>query len=104
MLQTGYLVFSFGGVMLKFASRYPLFSLPFMLLCAGSLFCVSVFALIWQQVLRRFDLMAAYAWRGTLFLWTFLWAVLFFGESVTTSNLLGVFAIVSGMILVVRSE
>lgn len=90
--------------MLKFASRHPLFSPGYLTFCAGSLLCVFFFALIWQQVLRKYDLMAAYAWRGVLFLWTFLWSVLFFGESVSANNVLGVGLILAGMMLVVRGE
>lgn len=104
LLQLGYFVFSLGGASLKFASRHPLFSPYFVALCSGSLLCVFLFALIWQQVLQKYDLMVAYAWRGTTFLWTFLWAVLFFGESITLSNIIGAAIIVAGMIMVVRDE
>ena len=104
LLQLGYFIFSLGGVMLKFASRHPVLSLHFLLLCTASLLCVFFFALIWQQVLREFELMTAYAWRGVLFLWTFLWAVLFFGESVTLNNVIGASVILCGVFLVSRSE
>jgi drug/metabolite transporter (DMT)-like permease len=104
LLQSGYLVFSFAGAMLKFASRHPFFSPRYLAFCAGSLLCVFFFALIWQQVLRKYDLMTAYAWRGVLFLWTFLWSVLFFGEIVTANNVLGAGIILAGMMLVVRGE
>ena len=104
ILHVGYLIFSLGGVMLKFASGYTLFSFPFFLLYAGSLFCVCIFAFIWQQVLQRYDLMAAYAWRGVMFLWTFLWSVVFFGEQITMNNILGAVIIVAGMMLVIKSE
>ena len=104
LLQLGYLVFSLCGVMLKMASQYPLFSSSFLLLYIGGLFFVFLFALIWQQVLRRYDLMAAYAWRGAMFLWTFLWSALFFGEKITPNNVFGAIAIVAGMTLVIKSE
>lgn len=104
LLQAGYFVFSLCGVSLKFASQYPVFSKEFFLLYAAGLFCVLCFALIWQQVLRAYELMIAYAWRGILFLWTFLWAVLFFGESVTMRNVLGSVVVLCGLLLVCRSE
>ena len=103
-LQLGYFIFSLGGVMLKFASRHPVMSFPFLLLYTASLLCVFFFALIWQQVLREYELMTAYAWRGVLFLWTFLWAVLFFGESVTLNNVIGAAVILCGVFLVNRGE
>lgn len=39
--------------------------------------------------MREYELITAYAWRWVLFLWTFLWAVLFFGESVKLNNAIG---------------
>jgi len=105
LLQVGYFIFSLGSVAFKLASQYPFWSFPFFFLCISSLlFCTLPFALIWQQVLRRYDLMVAYAWRGTLFLWTFLWAVLFFGEKIYINNLLGAGIIFIGILLVVSDE
>ena len=104
MLQVGYLIFSFCGVFLKFGARHPFFSKGFLLCYAGSFLCVFLFALIWQQVLREYDLMTAYAWRGTVFLWTFLWAIILFDETVTMNNIAGAIIILSGIFLVIQSE
>lgn len=104
LLQGGYFVFSLSSVFLKKGSNSPVLSLGFLLFYGTSLLCVFFFALVWQQVLREYELMTAYAWRGVLFLWTFLWAVLFFGESVTLNNIVGAVVILCGVILVSRSE
>ncbi len=48
--------------------------------------------------------MLAYAYRGTLFLWTFLWAVLFFDETVTRNNIFGALIIIVGISLVAKDE
>lgn len=100
LLQSGYLVFSLAGVFLKFGAGYSVLSTGFLLYYAGSLLCVFLFALVWQQVLRRYSLMTAYAWRGVTFLWTFLWAVLFFGEKISFQNILGAVFLICGMLLV----
>lgn len=104
LLQVGYFVFSLPGIFLKSGAKYPLLSSGFLLRYGASLLCVFFFALIWQQVLREYELMTAYAWRGVLFLWTFLWAVLFFRESVTPNNVIGAAVILCGVFLVSRGE
>jgi multidrug transporter EmrE-like cation transporter len=104
LLQSGYFIFSLFGVFLKHASRYAFFSKEFFLFYLASLFCAICFAFIWQQVLRTYDLMTAYAWRGILFLWTFFWAVLFFGERVTLNNFIGAAVILFGLIFVNQNE
>ena len=104
LLQVGYFVFSLSGIFLKSGANFPVLSLGFLLRYGASLLCVFFFALLWQQVLREYELMTAYAWRGVLFLWTFLWAVLFFGESVTLNNVIGAAVILCGVFLVSRGE
>lgn len=104
LLQSGFFVFSFAGVFLKNGARYPVFSFFFLLHSAGAFLCVCFFALIWQQVLRKYELLTAYAWRGAVFLWTFLWATLFFGETLTPRNFLGTAFIMCGMLLVTARE
>lgn len=104
LLQGGYLVFSLAGVLLKAGARHPVFSAAFIPYYAGAFLCVFFFALVWQQVLRACELITAYAWRGTILLWTFLWASLFFGETVTLSNILGAILVVCGMMLVTTGE
>ncbi len=104
MLQSGYFIFSLAGIFLKSGAGYPVLSSGFLLRYAGGLLCVFCFAILWQHVLCEYELMTAYAWRGVLFLWTFLWAVLFFGESVTLNNFIGAAVILCGVFLVSRSE
>lgn len=103
-LQGAYFVFSLAGALLKAGASRPVFSAGFALFYSGALLCVFIFALVWQQVLRGCALTTAYAWRGTVFLWTFLWAALFFGETVTLKNLLGAALVLCGMLLATADE
>ena len=104
LLQSGYFVFSLSGIFLKSGANFPVLSPGFLLRYGASLLCVFFFALLWQQVLREYELMTAYAWRGVLFLWTFLWSALFFQEAITARNLAGAGIIVAGMMLAARDD
>lgn len=104
MLQSGYFIFSLAGIFLKSSASYSVLSLEFLLRYAGSLVCVFFFAILWQQVLRDYDLVTAYSWRGIIFLWTFIWAVIFFGEKVSLNNAIGSVVILIGVFLVNRHE
>jgi len=104
LLQGGYFVFSLSAPLLKSASRLPTASAGFAMRFTGAFACLVLFAAVWQQVLRSYELTKAYAWRGVLFLWTFLWSVLFFQEAITASNLAGAGIIVAGMMLAARDD
>lgn len=104
ILQSGYFIFSIGGIFLKSGANYHVFSMGFILRYAGSILCVFCFAILWQQILREYELMTAYAWRGVLFLWTSLWASFFFGEKLTLNNMIGAAVILCGIYVVNLSD
>ena len=65
--------------------------------------CVlGIYAICWQQMIKRFDLAVAYANRAMAILWTALWAVVFFHEDVDLVKWLGVLCIMLGCYLVSR--
>lgn len=100
MLQFSILILSIASIVAKSASVYPVQSFKFIALFALEIVILAVYALMWQQVLKRFDLTVAYANKGTVIIWVFLWAGLFFGESITLNNILGAVLVMIGTALV----
>ena len=49
---------------------------------------LGIYALIWQQLIKRIDLSIAYANRSMAILWSMIWAVIFFGEIITIKNII----------------
>jgi drug/metabolite transporter (DMT)-like permease len=92
-------LYSISGVLSKLASRHPFMSLPFVLCYGGSLAILAVYAIGWQQVIKRMPLIAAYANRAVTLIWGIVWGVLFFGEGVTPLKLLGAAIVLSGVVL-----
>ena len=103
-LQAGYFIFSLGGLSLKFASGYSVKEPLFYFFYVSGLFFMLLFAILWQHILKTWSLTNAYAWKCAAFFWSFLWAVLFFGETVTVGNVLGAAIIVMGVVMVNKSE
>ena len=65
---------------------------------------LGVYALLWQQIIKRFDLSVAYANRSIALLWSMLWAVVFFHETVTIQNAIGAAVVIAGTIVVNTDE
>ena len=59
-----------------------------------------VYALCWQKVIKRFDLNIGYANRSVYLLWSQIWAVLFFGETLTPRNIIGLLVVLVGVVIV----
>lgn len=103
VLQLVILIYTLSTVAAKFASRYPMFSLGFLISTGIEIFILGVYAILWQQIVKRFDLSIAYANKGFSIFWSLIWATVFFGEQITLKNVLGVIIVFLG-IMVVNSD
>ena len=100
ILQLIVLVYTLSGVAGKFASGNEFLSWRFILFYGLELVILGVYALLWQQAIKKFDLSVAYANRAVAILWSMLWAVLFFSEKIKVTNIIGVIIIIAGTIIV----
>ena len=62
--------------------------------------CLGLYAVLWQQIIKRYDLSIAYCNRAFAVCWTFLWGILLFGEQVKPLNLVGIVIVLAGILLV----
>lgn len=99
-IQFAVSVYSFSGVAGKMASGHRFLSLPFMMFFGLEIMCLGLYAIMWQQIVKRFDLSLAYVNRSLSLLWSLLWSVLLFKEHITVQNMLGAVIIICGVIIV----
>ena len=93
--------FSLGGIFSKLASRQPFLSLKF-ILCYGILLLIMfVYAIGWQQVIKRLPLTTAYANRAVTIVWGIIWGLLIFNEKLNAGKVIGAFIVIAGVILYV---
>lgn len=106
-LHVSILLFSTTGIFSKLAANsinmHGIFYGNTIIFGGFMLLNCSVYALLWQQNLKHFDINIAYAHRSVYNIWSLLWAVLIFSEKVTLGNVLGA-ALMIGGILVMQSE
>ena len=104
ILQAVIVIYSLSTVVAKFASGYDFLSLPFIGFYALEIGLLGIYALLWQQMIKRFELSIAYVNRASSLLWSLVWAVLFFNEVVTIKNVIGVVIILIGIVVVNQDE
>jgi len=100
LLQLIVVIYTLAGVASKFAAGNPFLSWRFIMFYAIEIAVLGIYALAWQQIIKRFDLSVAYANRSIALLWAMVWAVVFFHETITWKNVLGVLIVVVGTIIV----
>ena len=104
ILQLIIMVYTIATVMAKFAAGYDFLSDYFILFYCLELFILVIYAFLWQQIIKKFDLSVAYANRSIALVWSMLWAVLFFYETITLNNIIGVIIVIIGTIIVNSNE
>lgn len=102
-IQLAVIVYTLSGIMGKLAAGYEMLSLPFLFFIGMEFVILGCYAIVWQQIIKRYPLSIAYVNRAFAIFWSTLWAYLIFGERITLKNILGVIVIFIG-IMVVNSD
>ncbi len=93
------LIYSFSGVFSKSAAQFAFPSVPFIALYGGMLLILFVYALGWQQIIKRLPLTLAFANKAITVIWGIVWGVLFFGEQVNAGMIFGAVVVMVGIAL-----
>lgn len=96
--------FSLGGIFSKLASKQPFLSLKFILCYGALLFIMFVYAIGWQQVIKRLPLTMAYANRAVTIVWGIIWGLLFFNEKLSLGKVIGAVIVIAGVLLYVTES
>lgn len=88
----------------KFASGMEFFSLEWILVYGLQIFILGIYAILWQQILKRMNLNFAYANKSLALVWGMLFGVLIFKESISVWNILGAVIVLIGVIVMVTGD
>lgn len=94
--------FSFCGVFSKLAAQYELLSIKFCIFYGISIIILGIYALLWQQILKKFSLTTAFFNKAITIIWGMLWGVIFFRETITINMIIGTIIVLVGVGLVVK--
>lgn len=97
-LQAVVIVYTMSGVFAKLAAGEQ--GLLFFVYYGADIAVLGVYALLWQQMIKRFELSVAYANRSVALLWSLLWSVLLFQEPVTGKKIAGVLLVLLGAVII----
>ena len=87
------------SILTKYASQQEFMSWNYMVGLIGAVGVMGLYAVLWQQVLKRIELSLAYMFKGTSLIFVMLLANFIFGEQITWNNIVGAIIIVGGIVL-----
>lgn len=99
LLYCCFFIYSVSAICAKLAAGqetavWMLFFIGLEVLCLGG------YALIWQQVLKKFTLFTAMANKGIVVIFNLAWSAMLFREMVTIYNIIGAAVIIGGIWMV----
>ncbi len=98
------MIYSFSGICSKTAAQYPFMSFKFVLFYGIVIFLLGVYAIGWQQVIKRMPLTTAYANKSATVVWGLIWGCAFFSETMTLTKILGALLVIAGVIIYSYAE
>ena len=103
-LHLSFIVYSINMVFSKYAAAEKLFSFKWMLLYGMVIFILFVYAILWQQTLKKMPLTVAYANKSIVVIWGIIIGAVLFKEEITWNMIVGAGVIIFGIYLVVTGE
>lgn len=98
------LLFAGTTVLSKLAAGEELLSPRFCLFFGGEFLLLGVYALGWQQILKRLPLTVAFTNKAVTLVWSLIFGALLFHERVSPRQILGCALAVAGVVLFVLAD
>ena len=97
-------VYSFTGVLSKFAAKEESMSGRFILLYGGMLIILFLYALLWQRSLKYLSLTTAYANKSIVVIWGMIWGAILFKDVISIGDIIGAIIVFLGISMVVKDD
>lgn len=99
LLHAVILLYSFSPICSKFAGRHQFPSVGFVLFYGLAVIILALYALLWQQIIKRMPLTTAYANKAVTVVWGMIGGVFFFDEQITYKKIAGLLVVLAGVVL-----
>ena len=104
LLYIALLLYSVNGIFSKLASKNQFPSVGFFFYYGLVLLILLIYAVLWQQVLKKMPLTTAFSNKSVTVVFGMLWGTLLFQEQITLQMLIGGAVIIFGIYLVVTDH
>lgn len=98
------MVYSTSGILSKLAAGEPFLSFRFCLYYGGVIALLGIYAIGWQQIIKRLPLTTAFANKAVTVVWGIIWGAVFFHESVTVGKIIGAVLVIAGVALFAAAD
>ncbi len=98
------IMYSVGAIFSKIAASKEFLSLQFVFYYGLVIVVLFLYAVFWQQILKKLPLTIAFANKAIVVVWGIIWGKLLFGEIIKLNMVIGAIIIVVGIYCVVADN
>lgn len=98
------MMFSVMGIFSKIAANQEFMSFKFVLYYGLMLATLAIYAVAWQQIIKRLPLTTAFANKAVTVVWGMIWGVVAFREHISLNKVIGSIIIIMGIVLYSKAE
>ena len=99
LLELSVMVYSLSTVAANMASKHEFLSVGYILFFGLDFLILAVYAILWQQIIKKFQLSVAYANKSLTLLWSMLWNYIIFSQGITPGKVAGVVLVMIGVMI-----
>lgn len=100
LLHISIFVYSMVGLFSKSAAKYSFLSWDYIKYYLGVIIVLGIYALLWQQVIKKVPLNVAYANKAISVIWGLIWGIVIWNDAFRFGQAIGIIFIVIGVFLV----
>lgn len=98
------MVYSTSGIFSKLAAQETFLSFKFCLFYGAVIALLGIYAIFWQQIIKRLPLTTAFANKAVTVVWGIVWGLVFFHENVTLPKIVGAIFVIAGVVLYAKAD
>lgn len=99
-----YLLYSIIAILTKYASNCIFLSVDYILILISIVTILAIYAISWQQIIKRMPISDAYMFKGTSIVFVLLLSAWIFEEVITLQNIVGSIIIILGIALFAKAD
>lgn len=104
LLHLMLMVYSTSGICSKLAAQESFMSLPFCLYYGVLILLLGLYAIGWQQIIKRLPLTTAFANKAVTVVWGIVWGIVIFHEKISFLQILGACLVITGVIVFAKAD
>ncbi len=99
LLHVLLMIYSLNSICSKKAAGVEFLSFKFCLYYGVVIALLGVYAIGWQQIIKRLPLTTAFANKAVTVVWGIIWGAVFFGETITIGKIVGAIFVILGVVV-----